>query len=247
MKTRIIFLLTLISCIVHAQENGGWTKPQINYDSLTTAFKERYKKPAKYCTSYSAFRNNLWIETEEIILQDFEDKKNIIDQCDQFRFKADSKELEKTLKNKALVVLFDDSLYFNCKMGGNKLRYRKGYIRAYRLQENGLCIPNTQESIRYKNMMGTAVWGVQGGIIGGAIIGGLVGGLVGGLYGDYDCVLLISEQDKGPKKINTDLMESLLSHSSEDLEEYKSIKKSQRTSARVVMYYLKKMDLIRPN
>ncbi len=245
MKTRIIFLLTLISCIVHAQENGGWTKPQINYDSLTTAFKERYKKPAKYCTSYSAFRNNQWIETEEIILQDFEDKKNIIDQCDQFRFKADSKELEKTLKNKALVVLFGDSLYFNCKRGTNntRLRYRQGYVRAYRYKQYGLCIPNTIEKIRYNQMNTTlSAYALNFGLI-----GGLLAGAIMGAFYDHDCVLYMNEENELLKKIDAKMMESLLSDNSEELEEYKSLKRKQKNSAIVVMYYLRKMDLIRPN
>ena len=200
MKTRIIFLLTLISCIVHAQENGGWTKPQINYDSLTTAFKERYKKPAKYCTSYSAFRNNQWIETEEIILQDFEDKKNIIDQCDQFRFKADSKELEKTLKNKALVVLFGDSLYFNCKRGTN----------------------NTS------NQMNTTLSAYA---LNFGLIGGLLAGAMMGAFYDHDCVLYMNEENELLKKIDAKMMESLLSDNSEELEEYKSLKRKQKNSA----------------
>ena len=43
------------------------------------------------------------------------------------------------------------------------------------------------------------------------------------------------------------MMESLLSDHPEYLEEYKSIKKKQRTCAKVVMYFFRKLDLIRPN
>ena len=242
MKKRFLFcFIVFISGIASAQENGGWTKPQINYDSITTTFKERYKKPAKYCTSYEAFKNNQWIMTEEIILQDFENEKVIIDQCDQFRFTADSKKMENTLKNKAFVVLFGDSLYFNCKKATGKLRYRDGYVRAYRFQENNLCIPNTKEFVRYKQLdrYSAALTFIVGGV--------LLGAAMGAFSSDKDAVFLIANEDNLLKKVDRAKMESLLSVYPEYLEEYKTIPKKQKTSVKIVMYFLKKMGLIRPN
>ena len=248
MKKRFLFcFIVFISGIASAQENGGWTKPQINYDSITTSFKERYKKPAQYCTTYAAFKNNQWIEVKEVVLQDFKNEKVIIDQSDQFRFAADSKDLEKTLKNKAVVVLFGDSLFFNCKKATGKLRYRNGYVRAYRFQENKLCIPNSGESFQYRQMsesLGSAVF--MGGLIGGLIGGAIVGIAMGGANNTNDAILIMND-DKDLKKIDTKMLESLLSNYPEYLEEYMTIPKKQKTSARVVMYFLKKMNLILPN
>lgn len=68
-----------------------------------------------------------------------------------------------------------------------------------------------------------------------------------GAFYDHDCVLYMNEENELLKKIDAKMMESLLSDNPEELEEYKSLKRKQKNSAIVVMYYLRKMDLIRPN
>ena len=79
------------------------------------------------------------------------------------------------------------------------------------------------------------------------LIGELLAGAMMGAFYDHDCVLYMNEENELLKKIDAKMLESLLSDNPEELEEYKSLKRKQKNSAIVVMYYLRKMDLIRPN
>ena len=200
--------------------------------SLSAAFSQ-----GKYCLSHTDFINNNWIHDDSLKVMPIND--------DGYYVSASScKKLKKVLKKKSRYIIYNDTLYVNCRKlscKGNALGIH--YSLGFRFHNNDVCI------ISHKVSVGVAMKMVA--------LPSLVGQLSPIAYVFAQDAInkkilqnkvcyLINSDSKKVKIINHKYMPKIIAeHKPELLDEYNKIeKKKYKERADLVIDYLLRMKLI---
>lgn len=213
MRTIITFIFCLLATFSWAQD--------CYYASYADFVADKYTVIDSLDVSANSYSKQLWIGGSD------------------FKLKTGDKETDKILK-KAFLVSFHDTLYVNTAV----LRFEgyslgKGFVQAYRFQDDKLCIsaPKTGKKAA-SAMMGASLLG---------------GALAGAVQADKNlknrvCYLIDSQEEKycAIKIFDDELMTSLLENHPAELELYNSVeKKKERNLAIHVLPILEKIGLVK--
>ena len=192
----------------------------------------------KYCTSYNDYKENNW-NTFEIPIQSKARTQNqkFWNGGNDFQFATGNKQIDKTLKNNALVVMVGDTMYVNCKyLEYNGRRFGKGYAKACRFDNDKILIVN--------NPPADASMGFMFGLIGAAIA-------ESNRLEKQMCYVVYRDPKEGKKLypirlIDNLFMETLLNEKNvpELLEKYNLAPKNKRNYASNVLPILEELKMI---
>ncbi len=192
----------------------------------------------KYCTSYSDFKANNWVEIDTPLQSKARTQnQKFWNGGNDFQFTTGDKQMDKTLKNNALVVMMGDTMFVNCKNLEYKKRlFGKGYAKACRFDGNKILIVN--------NPPADVSIGIMFGLIGAAIA-------ESNRLEKQMCYVLHSDPLPGKKRfplvlIDDAFMEDLLNNynAPELLEKYNQAPKNKRNYANNVLPILEELKLI---
>ncbi len=192
----------------------------------------------KYCTSYNDFKANNWVEIDTPLQSKARTQnQKFWNGGNDFQFTTGDKQMDKTLKNNALVVMMGDTMYVNCKNLEYKKRlFGKGYAKACRFDGNKILIVN--------NPPADVSIGIMFGLIGAAIA-------ESNRLEKQMCYVLHSDPLPGKKRfplvlIDDAFMEDLLNNynAPELLEKYNQAPKNKRNYANNVLPILEELKLI---
>ena len=192
----------------------------------------------KYCTSYSDFKANNWVEIDNPLQSKARTQnQKFWNGGNDFQFTTGDKQMDKTLKNNALVVMMGDTMFVNCKNLEYKKRlFGKGYAKACRFDGNKILIVN--------NPPADVSIGIMFGLIGAAIA-------ESNRLEKQMCYVLHSDPLPGKKRfplvlIDDAFMEDLLNNynAPELLEKYNQAPKNKRNYANNVLPILEELKLI---
>ena len=192
----------------------------------------------KYCTSYNDFKANNWVEIDNPLQSKARTQnQKFWNGGNDFQFTTGDKQMDKTLKNNALVVMMGDTMFVNCKNLEYKKRlFGKGYAKACRFDGNKILIVN--------NPPADVSIGIMFGLIGAAIA-------ESNRLEKQMCYVLHSDPLPGKKRfplvlIDDAFMEDLLNNynAPELLEKYNQAPKNKRNYANNVLPILEELKLI---
>jgi len=192
----------------------------------------------KYCNSYSDFKANNWVEIDTPLQSKARTQnQKFWNGGNDFQFTTGDKQIDKTLKNNALVVMMGDTMFVNCKNLEYKKRlFGKGYAKACRFDGNKILIVN--------NPPADVSIGIMFGLIGAAIA-------ESNRLEKQMCYVLHSDPLPGKKRfplvlIDDAFMEDLLNNynAPELLEKYNQAPKNKRNYANNVLPILEELKLI---
>ena len=192
----------------------------------------------KYCTSYNDFKANNWVEIDNPLQSKARTQnQKFWNGGNDFQFTTGDKQMDKTLKNNALVVMMGDTMFVNCKNLEYKKRlFGKGYAKACRFDGNKILIVN--------NPPADVSIGIMFGLIGAAIA-------ESNRLEKQMCYVLHSDPLPGKKRfplvlIDDTFMEDLLNNynAPELLEKYNQAPKNKRNYANNVLPILEELKLI---
>lgn len=185
----------------------------------------------KYCVGPQEYGAGEWIELNVPIQVDHRSKEQKWWWGgSEFKFITEDKKTDKMLRNDAFVIMYQDSLYVNCKRLRSsetlgKRPFGTGYTKAFPISDGNLLVVYPPVSSG-NAILGTSVlFGVVAGIaVAGAVSGDVLKNMVcylvrtGSLSGDKNVKVL---------RVDTELMEKLLADDPDMLNEYKSVKKKK--------------------
>ena len=194
----------------------------------------------KYCNSFYDYKNNQWHELNADVQMERNSKaKTYWWGSSEIKFVSSDKQAEKLLKKEAFAVMFEDSIYVNCKMimcGGYKFGH--GFTKALPFYNDNLMIVYLPvEEAGFTSSM-TVMFGLIGGLAAAAASSK-------SMLENLACYLVntnSTEKKIKVKRMDTDLVGKLLQEDPELLGEYMSVKKKKvhEGAANTVDIFLRK-------
>jgi len=192
----------------------------------------------KYCLSYLDYLTDTWFPLEQLRFEYRSGNRSLWWEGSNFKPRTGDKKTDKLLKKKARFIMYNDSLYVNCremKVEGNVLGNWYSSAMAY---DRGRFLFIALSTNARSNTAGAAF---MFGLIGGAIAASTNND-------NYQCYVLspTSAEDAFVEPIDEKFMLKLLEGHDDLLAEYKAASKEQNCySPNVVIPILKKLGLVK--
>lgn len=151
----------------------------------------------KFCRSYDDFIDNNWERIDTVYCKK-RDKKQQFWWEGGYTLTTGNKDLDKTLKYDAFIVMQSDTAYLNCRnVRHDTVLFEKGYTRVKRFNNNGLLFANQFVDKKSQQDIRTA-----------SFVGGIIGGLsAASAYKDKQVCYIISSGADGIGYINTRMID----------------------------------------
>ncbi len=185
----------------------------------------------KYCRGTQEFRADEWITLDKPIEVDQRSKsQKWWWGGSEFKFTTGDKKIDKMLKNEAFVIMYEDSLYINCKRlksseSISKRPFGVGYTKAFRFNEDNLLVVYPPVSSTNGVLGMTVLFGALAGAVTAAVA-------VNNALDNMVCYFVRTSYLADSKyvkvlRVDTELMENLLADDPELLKDYKSVEKKK--------------------
>lgn len=122
------------------------------------------KGQCKFCRSYEDFINGNWEKIDTVFCKKRSKNQQFWWGGNDFTLTTGNKDLDKTLKNEAFIVMQSDTAYLNCRnVKHDNVFLGKGFTRVKRFNNNGLLFANqfvdkkSQQDIRSAGFVGGAI------------------------------------------------------------------------------------------
>ena len=126
------------------------------------------KGQCKFCRSYEDFINDKWEKIDTVFCKKRSKNQQLWWGGNDFTLTTGNKDLDKTLKNEAFIVMQSDTAYLNClNVRHDAVLFGKGYTRVKRFNNNGSLFTNqfvdkkSQQDIRSASFVGGIIGGLS--------------------------------------------------------------------------------------
>lgn len=196
---------------------------------------------ARYCLNMENFRKNNWRTIGEVTIKAHYNRDQHWLGSDNFRFECKDKGEADILRKEALLVVFDDSLYVNCRrLKTEKVSFGRGYARAYRYDGDKVCF--IKEDVA--NARDNYIVGGQFGFIGSLLASG-----ANATAAKNPNLYILTDNEKNVSMMQSSNVEALLipHFDRDDLWKwYKGLKKKEKNKAVNVLLILEELNTLKP-
>lgn len=220
-------MLSMTLCPAMAQNDDIYNSQENTGEQMTTL---------GYCVSYEDLQGKRWTQADSVMVVTKSRSKQMWWGGKDFKFESNDKTLNKLLKDKAVAVMYHDTLLLNtCKLKDRGASFGKGYARAYPMTDGRLLMTYFDVMKMNRKSMTAGMFG---------LVGALVMSGSSSKDAKQDVCYIVTPGEKKVTIVDDKVMKEMLADHPDLLEEYMQVDKKSRSNAEVVMPLMKKLGVI---